>query len=500
MAWSNIHSDILLLVWPFFGILSALLAILAIYFVYVFLHKRDVPAYIKLIFLSLLAPVLLLAPTTLNLTGFNITNCDAYGYENVIFKSYYVSLGVLSVIWIFVMLISRYKQAAEKARKQIVLMGVGMESFLALFFGMTFLASYLAGFGLVSDSSMEMYGLFGMTVFVIYLTILIVEFRTFNVKLLAAQALWAGLVLLVASEFFFVKSTTAQILIAITLFGTLVGGYLLVRSVKREIEQKKMAQKLATELAGANVRLERLDKMKSEFVSIASHQLRSPLTSVRGYISMVLEGSYGEINPKAKEVLMHVSDAARHMALSIEDYLNVSRIEAGNMKYDISDVDLSQLTRDIVTEMLPVGEKRGIPITFETRFPGSAVVKLDAGKTRQIVQNLIDNALKYTKDKGTVRVILRKDEAGKQVFIDVADQGIGIDPEGLKALFEKFERAKNASHTNVSGTGLGLYIARMMARAMDGDITAASEGEGKGSVFTIRFPLNGIESKWIHGR
>lgn len=273
-------------------------------------------------------------------------------------------------------------------------------------------------------------------------------------------------------------------------------GTLLVRSVIKGVKQKKLAQQLATELAGVNVRLERLDRMKSEFVSIASHQLRSPLTSIRGYISMVLEGSYGEVTPKMKEVLSHVSDSARHMALSIEDYLNVSRIEAGNMKYNLVDADITKLVQNMVTEMAPVASKKGSPLMYSPEIKGTVSVKLDIGKTRQIIQNLIDNALKYTQEKGAINIVLRKDDTAKKVYIDVIDQGIGIAPDELKTLFEKFERAKNASHVNVTGTGLGLYIARTMARAMEGNITVTSKGEGEGSTFTVSFPINGIESTW----
>lgn len=494
VLWATANPVHTMFFWSIILHFEVLIYVGALYFTNFFVNKRGLSWKQEAFLLTLYLPLIIFSHTTLNLEGFDYTNCNREAVEGPLVGYAYL-LEIFIALWILHIGFRYIYRRQNRARYAEVLLGtLGTALFLISFS----LGNIIGTIGV--DWELGQYGLFGLPLFVALLVYLTIRYNSLNVKLYSAQASILGIFVLVVSLLFVRDAENIRIITLITAPVVLLLGFLLMRSVKREIEQKRIAQELATELAGANVRLERLDKMKSEFVSIASHQLRSPLTSVRGYISMVLEGSYGEINPKAKEVLMHVSDAARHMALSIEDYLNVSRIEAGNMKYDISDVDLSQLTRDIVTEMLPVGEKRGIPITFETRFPGSAVVKLDAGKTRQIVQNLIDNALKYTKDKGTVRVILRKDEAGKQVFIDVADQGIGIDPEGLKALFEKFERAKNASHTNVSGTGLGLYIARMMARAMDGDITAASEGEGKGSVFTIRFPLNGIESKWIHGR
>jgi signal transduction histidine kinase len=285
------------------------------------------------------------------------------------------------------------------------------------------------------------------------------------------------------------------------MLGTIIGGYFLVRSVKRENEQLQLAQKLATELAGANAHLERLDKMKSEFVSIASHQLRSPITSVRGYVSMILEGTYGEISPKVKEILEHVSSATANMATSINDYLNISRIEAGNMKYDIVDCDLRKLVEDTIAEIMPASAEKKISLNFESKFDGSAFVKLDLGKTKQIVQNLIDNAIKYTPEGGKVAIVIRREETPKkQIFVEVTDTGMGISKEDILALFNKFERAKKAGTVNANGTGLGLYIAKQMAQAMGGDITVTSPGEGLGSTFIISFPLNGIEAKWKSGQ
>lgn len=211
---------------------------------------------------------------------------------------------------------------------------------------------------------------------------------------------------------------------------------------------------------------------------------------------MILEGSYGTIDDKTKEVLTRVNDSARNMALSIDDFLNVSRIEAGNMKYDLIDADIRQLVENIVADMQPVSVERGIPLDLKVTFEGPALSKTDVGKSRQIIQNLIDNAFKYNKGNAAIGVSVRKDEEGKKVHVEVKDQGIGLSKESLENLFGKFARANNASSTNVSGSGLGLYIARTMAREMGGDITVTSPGEGQGSTFTASFPLNGIVSQW----
>ncbi len=331
----------------------------------------------------------------------------------------------------------------------------------------------------------------GLTV----LMVVPVAYAIFKHKLFSSKLVATEVFVLILSILLLVRVVISQDIIERTLnFGLFAGalfvGILLIKSVNKEIQTREEISKLAIELAGANLHLERLDKMKSEFVSMASHQLRSPLTSIRGYISMILEGSYGEVNPKVKEILEHVSDSSRQMALSVEDYLHVSRIEAGRMKYEMADCDLRKLVEDTVAEMLPVSIKRGMTINFEPKFDGPAIVKLDIGKTKQIIQNLTDNAMKYTPEKGEVVVSLMKDETNKKVSIAIKDNGIGIAPEALGEIFKKFERAKNANSINVTGTGLGLYIAKQMAEAMGGSITVSSEGEGKGSTFTITFPIN----------
>ena len=251
---------------------------------------------------------------------------------------------------------------------------------------------------------------FSVILYPIIIGYAILRLKLFDVRVAATQG-FVFLLWIFVGVRFSLSIDQQEALINGTLFAAvIVIGILLIKGVNKEIQTREEISKLATELAGANLHLERLDKMKSEFVSMASHQLRSPLTSIRGYISMILEGSYGEVNPKVKEILEHVSDSSRQMALSVEDYLNVSRIEAGRMKYEMADCDLRKLVENTVAEMLPVSIKRGMTITFDSKFEGPAIVKLDIGKTKQIIQNLTDNAMKYTPEKGKVIVSLKKND------------------------------------------------------------------------------------------
>ncbi len=309
----------------------------------------------------------------------------------------------------------------------------------------------------------------------------LLDFKSLLLISIAIGFALAGVILLILGGEDLYKLTYLVLFLSLGAFVTVF-----VRTVLRD----NNARKLAAELAGKNIHLEQIDKMKSDFVSIASHQLRSPITAIRGSISMILEGSYGDVPPKVREVLERVEDISQAMAISVQDYLNVSRIESGKMKYTYTDADLCELVEEVVEAMRPVGQELGQRIEFVTECPAPLMLNIDVGKAKQIIQNVIDNAFKYTEGKSEVKVAIRTNTDNSRAYVDVIDQGIGIAPEDVANLFNKFERAKNASTTNSGGTGLGLYIARMMAKAMKGDITVKSDGLGKGSTFTISFSLN----------
>jgi len=487
-AWTNINADLLAAMWPLFGISPALISILSIYLVLVFLHEKDISFRIKLVFLALLTPLLLFAHTNLNISGFNLATCDAFDYEGLLYKSYYTILGFIAIFWILIASLLKYRLCDKAKRVKILLMSGGSVFFLTSFISTTFIVTYLVKIGLLPDSRLEMYGLFGMMFFMTAIAVMIVKFKAFNVGLLASQVLIFSLTILVASQFTYSSTPTTLVLKIITLVLTLAIGMVLIRSVKNQVNQKNEIQKLAENLEKANVRLKVLDTQKSEFVSIASHQLRSPLTAIRGYASLLLEGSFGEIPQKAVEPLSRIDESSKLMALAIEDYLNVSRIESGNMKYNLTDFNFSNEVEHVTDDLRADAVKRGLVLYFKKSLHSQGVVNADIGKTVQIIHNLIQNALKYTPN-GTITVLIRDDINKKKIFVDIIDTGIGMDDETLNNIFQKFERARNANSVNTSGTGLGLFVADKMAKAMGGGVTAHSDGDGKGSRFTLEMPL-----------
>lgn len=489
ILWTNIHSDFILFAWTIYQVLFGLICVLSVLLTYSFIKGNNLSTRVKSMLVLLISPLLIFAPSYLNLGGFDISNCDAFMFEGEVFKVYTIILGVLSMTWIaYVYVRERERLSSEGLLKESTLMIIGIEFFLFTFFSIVFTASYLTEMGFLPDSSLEFYGLYGMTFFMGVIAYLIVKYNTFNSKLLAAQALVTALIIVIGSEFFFVESLTNHILVGITFVFACISGYFLVRSVKKEVRLRMEVEDLAQDLARANEKLKDLDKLKSEFVSIASHQLRAPLTAIRGYASMLLDGSFGTMPGEANTALERISESAKNMAYSVEDYLNVSRIESGNMKYSYSDFNLRDEVEHVCDDLRPQALHRGLVLLFRTDLKSQGVINADVGKTIQIIQNLINNSIKYT-EKGSIKVLVRDDVVRKRIYVDIEDTGIGMNEETKAKLFGKFERATNANAVNHGGTGLGLYVAYAMAKGMNGNITTHSEGDGKGSRFTIEFPL-----------
>lgn len=311
----------------------------------------------------------------------------------------------------------------------------------------------------------------------------IYKHRLFNVKVAAASTLVFVLTILTSSEVILAGNNISLIVYRSSVFIlVLVFGILLIRGVLREVEQREKLQVLTDELSVANEKLKELDRAKTEFVSIASHQLRAPLTAIKGYASLALEGSFGPLTDKIHGALDVIFQSSQRLVQLIEDFLNITRIELGKMKYDMVDFDFKKLVEGIVNELRPSVEKAGLKISF-TAEPGTTyTVHADQGKMSQVVTNLVDNATKYTK-QGSIAVSLVKN--GTKTQLRVKDTGVGLDQKTIDNLFQKFVRASDASKANATGTGLGLFVARQMIEAHGGKAWAESEGAGKGSTFIV---------------
>lgn len=249
--------------------------------------------------------------------------------------------------------------------------------------------------------------------------------------------------------------------------------------------QKEVERQTKT-LKDANVRLKQLDVAKSEFISLASHQLRTPLTIIKGYISMIMEGSWGKVTDKQKEQLKKVYSSNDRLIKLVEDLLTVSRIESGRLEFEYKLVSLEEMIEGVVKEFSQMAKNKELYLKFNKPTKALPKVKVDSLKIRQVIQNLIDNAIHYTKKGGiTINLKAKKDK----VVFSIKDTGIGVSPEEKSVLFEKFSRGKEVGKINTEGTGLGLYLGAKMIQAHNGKIWVESEGRNKGSTFYFELPV-----------
>lgn len=253
---------------------------------------------------------------------------------------------------------------------------------------------------------------------------------------------------------------------------------------KFNVTLRQEIKKATHELEKKNDQLRELDKAKDEFISMASHQLRTPLTAIKGYLSMLLEGDAGEIKVSQYDFVNEAYQGANRMVGLINDLLNVSRMETGRFFLEPTEVDMERVAAEEVKQLLNHAKEKKLKLTLKVKGKTPRVT-VDETKIRQVMMNFIDNAVYYTTE-GSVTVTLEHDK--KDVIFKVTDTGIGVPKEAQKNLFTKFYRADNARHVRPDGTGLGIYLAKRVMDDHHGELIFHSE-EGKGSVFGFKLPI-----------
>jgi signal transduction histidine kinase len=481
--WASNRGDVIMFVWAMQILVEPLVHLSALYLLYVLVYKRDVSFRNKLLMFILYVPVLIFAPTRYFLTSFDVGTCLS---QESLFSYYsYLIEVIYSITLVAVGVKKFFKETDVAVKKEIVFLTVGMIIMLVSFSWGAITGSF------TEDWNLAQYGLFGMPVFIGLLSYSIVKFRLFDLKLVGSNVLVIALWVMTASLLFIQDIGMSHNVTWITLIISVFFGIILIKSVKKEILQREKIESLASDLKSANTRLLSLDKQKSEFVSIATHQLRAPLTAMKGYTSLILEGDFGEINKETKQAVSRIYDSANTLTNIVNDYLNISRIELGTMKYNFTTLDLKELVDNVIGELRPNIEKKGLKLSFTTTPDGvntRFMIHADKDKLKQVVANLVDNSIKYT-PSGSIDISIVKNTLERKVTLSIRDTGVGISKDVMPKLFAKFVRAESANKQNIYGTGLGLYIAKQIVDAHKGHIKAISDGDGMGSTFYVVFDM-----------
>lgn len=231
------------------------------------------------------------------------------------------------------------------------------------------------------------------------------------------------------------------------------------------------------------------NKQRTEFISTASHEMRTPVAAIEGYLGLALNPATAQIDDKARAYLTKAHESAQHLGRLFQDLLDVSKAEDGRLKNDPKIIELVDFVRESTSVLVTKAQEKGLSLVFQPDVSENAsssiapiyYVEVDSDHLRETMSNLIDNAIKYTKE-GSVTVNVTGDEA--HVTVSIADTGIGIAQEDTPHLFQKFYRIDNTDTREIGGTGLGLYLCRRLVESMNGRLWVSSEA-GKGSVFYV---------------
>lgn len=266
---------------------------------------------------------------------------------------------------------------------------------------------------------------------------------------------------------------------------------LAVQNAKAYEEIRSFNEKLSSEVKRATAKLREayeklkdIDKTKDDFIYMASHQLRTPITASRGWMSMMLEGDFGPIPEKLKEPVDFLYQNAEHMSELITELLNVSRMNAGTLTLTPEKTDLGQIVDSCIGEITVAAKEKELVVDYQKPEVQIPEIFVDPKLIREVITNFLTNAVNYTK-KGFIKISLT--EENDEVVFKVTDSGIGVPEEAKKALFGKFVRAENAKEVRPDGNGLGLHLAKYVIEKSKGKIIFESE-EGKGSTFGFRIP------------
>ncbi len=469
IIWATNRSDVVMFMWSLQVLIEPLVYLGGFYLLYVLLEKKEPPFIAKIFSVLLYLPIIIAAPTTYNLSGFDLTSCLA---NEGIIAHYYSYFFEVVLVFMLLGFVARWRRNVDKEE--------GMRGFYLTLGVMLLLVAFAWGNivgSFTDDWQLGQYGLFGLPVFSAFLVYTIVRYRTFNIKIIGAGALVAGLL---ASSFalLFVDDVTVFRGVAIVTFIlSVVFGIMLIRSVRQEVKQRERIEELARNLEVVN-------KQQVVLIHFITHQIKGFVAKSRNIFSMIMDGDYGTVPETMRSVVEEGFKSDTKGANTIQEILNAANIKSGKVAYANEPYDVKEVVEEIMNDLKPAADAKGLAFTLATEGE-SFTVTGDRLQMLNALKNLVDNSIKYTLTGSIALRLIKK--VGKVRF-EIQDTGVGITLEDMARLFTEGGHGKESQKINVDSTGFGLFIVKNIIEAHKGKVWAESEGAGKGSTFIVELP------------
>jgi signal transduction histidine kinase len=472
--WTGAYLETVHLAWQLLLLPEALIYIFSVFFTYVFIFKKDIPDFVKILFILLLTVLAIILPTQLNVESFDLINCE--GVVGAVWPYVYV-FELITIALVIVLAIERLFAKVDRMEKvKNFFFALGMVVFLGIFWASNYFGE------LTQTYEINLVGPIGMFLFLSLMAYLIVRFRAFNVKLIGTQVLIVTIWVLVLGILFIQTIENVRIITALTLILVTIAGDLLIKSVIKEVKQRE-------ELARLNAELKDLIKQRESLVHLVTHKVKGSFTRSKYIFAGLLDGTFGPITPEIKKYAEQGLESNDMGIETVDLVLNADNLQKGIVKYDMKPFDMKEIVHRVILEKEASVKAKGL--TLESNLgEGNFNVLGDSFWIKEVANNLIENSIKYT-PKGKITVSL-EDGNGK-VKLSVKDTGVGLTPEDRAVLFTEGGRGKDSVKINVDSTGYGLYSVKLILDAHKGRAWAESEGPGKGSQFYVE--LDALEPK-----
>ncbi len=481
MTWAQTDYYITSFNWAYLDYVNVAFVLSALYFFLCIIREKDIKLWYRIFLFALSIPAFIVTMSGTSIFNFNIPVCEAT--ENLFLTNYKFAVEIFSILVIAVAGSIEYVKGSVSKKRQIIFLGSSLVFFILIFGGTEYISS------ITDIYEINLYSLLILPIFLFIITFSITNLQIFKIRFIETQLLVFVLIIMTSSQLLFVEGIADISLSLVSLLISVFISFVLLKNVSEQSKQRRRIEELASQLESSNEKLKGLDKLKTEFLSLASHQLRSPLTAIKGYTSMLIEDSFGTVSEQQKEPLNRIFESTNHLVKVVEDLLNISKIEQGGLTYEMSLFDLKKVVTDFLADFSISAVNKHLTITYDDDNQSGYTVYGDQEKLRQVILNLIDNSIKYT-NEGGIHLHLAHDNTSKSIVLTIKDTGIGMDKETKGKLFGKFSRGVGGAKLNVGGSGLGLYLAKQIVEAHRGSINVDSEGEGKGSTFTLALKID----------